>query len=223
MISENFDSPNADKEQKNDNLKDMNDDPEFYHESRMSYEADHRYSTGFYDDLKNPEQHNYLKNIYESIQEYLDRFIIEYPQFDSLRTMDISKLCVGDPVSISNFSDKKIQFVRIYTIKSLPADKLDEFVLMSGDVEVRVNRKHIKIIDDPILRLKGHEISFIYTNFKDKINVDSHVDFFYVFTEYFKMNEKQVYDSLPNKIKNEILEELNERTGCLRKKNTFDW
>jgi hypothetical protein len=81
----------------------------------------------------------------------------------------------------------------------------------------------IKILDEQILRLKSGDISFIYNDFKKNTKIESHVDFFYTFTEYFKINEKLLYESLSTRVKNEILEELDERTGCLKKLNVFNW
>lgn len=199
---------------------DMSQDAEFHHEGKMSFDADSRYADKFHSDAYDPETYNYMKGMYAAIQNHLDSFIIEYPQFDSLRTMDVEKLRIGDNVAVSNASDKKIASVKACNIKSIDHGT---YTLTCGNTEIKVETRDLKVIDDPILRLKGTDISFMYTTFKKAINIESHVDFFYTFTEYFKMNEKQVYDALSPRVKNEVLEELNERTGCLKKKNVFDW
>lgn len=198
----------------------MADSDEFYHESKMSFEADARYSDAYHNDAYDPERYNYMRGIFDSIQENMEQFVVDHPKYDPIRMMDVSKLKAGDNVSVSNSSDKKIPNVKTCCIKSIEGDN---FVLTCGNVEITVLTRDIKVLDDAILRLKGTDIAFMYNTFKESTNTESHVDFFYAFTEYFKMNEKQVYDSLPTRVQNEILEELNDRTGCIKKMNVFHW
>lgn len=198
----------------------MADDDQFYHEAKMSFAADTRYSDAYHNDAYDPEKYNYMRGIFTSIQTHMEEFVMANPKFDPIRMMDISKLKPGDNVSVSNSSDKKVPNIKACSIKSIEGDI---FTLMCGNVEIVVMTRDIKVMDEAILRLKGADISFMYNTFKKSTNTESHVDFFYAFTEYFKMNEKQVYDSLSNRVKNEILEELNDRTGCIKKMNVFQW
>lgn len=202
----------------NDSIND-----EFYHENKMSYNAASDFSSSFHSDAYNPETYNYFKGITTSIQKYLDVFVEKNPQFDNLRTLDTSKLkprdCIGyNGKQIGDFSCTG----RIFIIESIVNG---EYHVQCLGLESRFVFKpgEIKILDEQILKLKSSDISFIYNEFKKGTNTESHVDFFYVFTEYFKINEKLLYESLSGRVKNEVLSELDGRTGCLKKMNTFDW
>lgn len=197
------------------------DSDEFHHEAKMNYNADPEFATAYHNDAYNPDTHNYHQGIYTSIQEYLDVFVVENPKYDNLRTLDASKLRAGDTIGCSTRAIDQTGFTnKHFTIVEIVENKLK---VQNGNKVYTISIADIKILDEQLLRLRGQDLSFIYIDFKRKTKVDSHIDFFHNFSEYFKMNDKMLYDSLPEKVKNQILEELNERTGCLKKQNNFNW
>lgn len=70
------------------------------------------------------------------------------------------------------------------------------------------------------IKLKKLDINEVYEFISDELR-DSHsmVDVFSELCDYFNLNPTKFYQSLGNKFKEELIEELDERTNVLKKKN----
>jgi hypothetical protein len=195
---------------------------EHYHEAKMSYNADADYANKYHSDAYNPVSYTYTHNIMLDIQKTLDIIIRDNPQYDNLRLVDTSKLRDGDQIIYNGAPEGDLKTGDICIIESINEESFsvrkDGY---PGSHTVRYGQ--VKVIEDSLLKLKGSDISFLYNTIKAKAKIESHVDFFNALSEYLRINEKLLYDSLTPTVKNEVLIELNDRTGCIKKHNKFVW
>jgi len=69
-------------------------------------------------------------------------------------------------------------------------------------------------------KLKKIDINEIYEYISDEMrSKHSLIDIFSELTDYFNINPTRFYQSLGNKFKEELIEELDERTNILKRKN----
>jgi hypothetical protein len=275
-------------------------------ERANNYAVDTDYSHDHLNDVYEPEQYRILQNILVQVREAFDEFMIQYPEYSYLKSIDVDKANVGNQIGLINRSgtgeiistsarvfsvdfgnevvmadELSIKPTRIlvnetrklgnffitkaeeYDIKKtvsgfvisnhkkeikityeqykeiLPiiegkigkGDKVGVVnkkgagtitdisagfyrIKMNDDI-VTVKRSEIKPVDEYVNRLKAHDISnlyvFIRKNMKD--NLFGEMEFFYIFSDYFKLNERTLYTSLPSKIQGDLLTLLRKKLG----------
>lgn len=83
-----------------------------------------------------------------------------------------------------------------------------------------VHKSMIKPIDEYINKLKIKDISLLYSFIRDTIDkkIYSEIEYFYMFSEYFKINEKTLYNAIPLDIQVLLVDQLHKRVGVLHKK-----
>jgi len=126
-------------------------------------------------------------------------------QFNKAEKTLVNRKNVGDQVKVVNQKGTgKINDVDVGVYK----------IDFNGDI-VTAKRTQIKPIDEYINKLKITDISLLYTfirsNMKD--NLFGEIEYFYIFSEYFKINEKTLYSSLPIKIQSTLLSALKNKLG----------
>lgn len=82
--------------------------------------------------------------------------------------------------------------------------------------------KKFNVIDEfqQVTKLRKTDINEVYDYISEETrNSHSLVDVFSELCDYFNVNPTKFYQSLSNKFKEELIEELDKRTGVLKRKN----
>lgn len=98
---------------------------------------------------------------------------------------------------------------------NLIADEIHELITKS-------RFKSFNVIDEfqQTIKLKKLDINEVYEYISDEMKAKhSLVDVFSELSDYFNINPTRFYQSLGNKFKEELIEELDERTNILKRKN----
>lgn len=228
------------------NNSDIPDSP--YHlEIEQKYNIVDKYESAYMSDTYNSEEYNSLKSLTEGIPVALDKFLECNPEYDDVRKVDINKIKVGDVVTVSmthhydpiydpdEYDGSSL--VQKYQSKVISIGdneitvSLDEFVYdkkchtprIFPIVECSVNKNLVTQDTNCIFRLKQQDIALLYMGIKSKMpsGISGDIEYFYVFTEYFKINEKICYSSLSAADKFRLNDELEERTGIPSSRGNF--
>lgn len=175
-------------------------------------------------DINQEYQDNYLKSNYESdeyhelktMEEELDKIvtseILALEAFASLRRMTIDDLPEGQDVKVNN--EKKAKIVK-------RVGKTNVFVARLNDgTEIEVNITNIEPTVDPIMKLKKPQLKELYEKCYEALvkknggRLDI-VNFFYVFTEYFRVNERYLFACLEPKDHGLLMDEIKKRTDMV--------
>lgn len=174
------------------------------------FNVDANYSSNYLGNIYESESYHHLSILNDDVRQALDKMVKEMPQYDKMRKMDVEKLKSGDMVQL--IREKKV--VELISYEPPHAKiKVDE------DVE-EVPTYNIEPAENPVIKLKAFEIREIYEGIKKHCKSRSYeeMNFFYVFSEYFKINEKVLFNSLPTKIKVILANELDESSGSMKKR-----
>ena len=82
--------------------------------------------------------------------------------------------------------------------------------------------KKFNVIDEfqQTVKLRKADINEVYEYISSEMRTThSLVDVFSEISDYFNLNPTKLYQSLSNKFKEELIEELDQRTGILKRKN----
>ncbi len=165
----------------------------------------------------------YLKNVYESdeyhnqislIDEFQKNFLLTLnsnPAYVHLRSIDKGMLKLGDEV-LFNINNKRYFIISI----------LDDIaVLRNNEEDVEANYENITPVDDILSKLKPEILSDLYMNIRRNIDITyyTEISFFTTFIEYFKCSEKILYNHLNITAKQQLIKELNDKTGFLKKRS----
>lgn len=161
------------------------------------------FSDAYYNDITKPEDYYTNTTILNDIIEAFSEFIKKYEQYSYLRIINISKIEVGDNISVFGLEGE-------HEIVEINDTSIN---IKHNDAIITVNISNIRLIDDCLSKLKRTDISFIYTEINKIISNDHYscIEFFNIFSEYFKINEKTLYSSLPPKAQLELMSSLSER------------
>lgn len=172
-------------------------------------------------DINSEYQSNYLQSNYESdvyyelktMEEDLDKIIKEdvlpLDAFATLRPLTVQSITEGMEVKV--FNEKKAKIV-----KHLGNGKF--IVRLNDTKELEVGLDSIEPAVDPIMKLKKpqlielYETCYLKLTTKNKGRLDI-VNYFYVFTEYYRVNEKYLFSCLEPKSQAILLEEIKNRTN----------
>lgn len=124
-------------------------------------------------------------------------------EFDTSMTFNLA------PHMVDNRSEEDKIETRII------ADKIHELIIKS-------RFKHFNNIDEfqQTVKLKKIDINEVYGYISDETR-DTHslIEVFSELCDYFNINPNRFYQSLGNKFKEELIEQLDERTNILQRKN----
>lgn len=171
------------------------------------FDVDSGYSSNYLKDIYESDDYFLIDEWYKKIRSILDDFIIKFPQYDRLRLIDVEKLKKGDKVNLIREKQPAILIDYSPPIVTVEVD--------SQIIEVKSYNVEPAPSENPIIKLKGHEIREMYCEMKNMTYTlkDDEIEYFYVFSEYFKINPKTIYNSLTSKHKMSISSELEKRTG----------
>lgn len=190
-----------------------------YNSQEPSFTVDSEYSKNYLGDTYEPEYYNRLKSILGNIVESFDEFLNTHDEYSYLRSIDIDKVGVNDRVFVTDVCCTGI-------IMQTSIDNFNFIVNINGQM-VTVEKSGIKPVDEYINKLKIPDICLLYTFIREKVDKQlfTEIEYFHVFTEYFKINEKTLYNALPRNIRGILLNALNERIGCFKKEKAvaLDW
>lgn len=181
-------------------------------ESSPSFAVNQKYSDSYLQDRYNPEEYQQEQIINDAITTAFTSFIKAYPEYSYLRSVDINRIKVGDVVNILNY-DKPANIKRFK-----PKSNTVICVLNGEEIEVPVS--DLRTVDAFLTRLKAVDIQLLYTYIRSKVSKEifGDIEYFSIFSEYFRINETTLYQALPVDIKQILLTELNERTGVFKSK-----
>ena len=100
----------------------------------------------------------------------------------------------------------------------------DDYTISVNNQTVTVHKSGLKPVDEYINKLKISDICLLYTFIREGIDKQLYndVEYFFVFSEYFKINEKTLYGALPMDIQAELLDELNSRMPVFKDEDSVE-
>jgi len=137
-----------------------------------------------------------------------------------------------DKIFDNTFEETEFEFDASLTFEVAPSyvdDRSEEDKIEAGliadrihDLIIKSRFKHFNDIDEfqQASKLRKIDINEIYEYISDEMrSKHSLVDIFSELSDYFNINPTRFYQSLGNKFKEELIEELDERTNILKRKN----
>jgi len=171
--------------------------------SSPKYSIHPTFSGAYYSDITKPEEYYTDITILNDIMSAFSKLISENTKYSYLRVIDISKIEIGDKISVLGLDDE-------YEILKIDESTIE---IDFNESPLEINKANVRLIDSCLSKLKRTDISFIYTEIS-KIILNDHyscIEFFNIFSEYFKINEKTLYNSLPHGLQLELLDNLQKR------------
>jgi len=172
-------------------------------------------------DINSEYQSNYLKSNYESdeyhelktMEEDLDKIVKEdILKLDAFATLKpLTSESIIDGMEVKVFNEKKAKIVK--------HNGNNKFVVKLNDgTELEIGLESIEPAVDPIMKLKKPQLIELYETCYTKLTAKNNgrldiVNYFYVFTEYYRVNEKYLFSCLEPKSQAILLEEIKNRTN----------
>ncbi len=183
------------------------------------------YRLAFCSDTSEPEQYFAQQNLLMLLISSLDSFIKTNQAYNYLRSIDINKFQNGDEIVVIDINKKRDidnpvpvdQSKKLY-IKSFDNKKYT-VVDIDGN-EYIVDMLDVRPVDEFITKIKNEHIVSLYNFIYDdlKINDCTCIDFFFIFTEYFRIDDSKLYSNLPKKHQLNLLNFLDERIENIKHK-----
>jgi len=175
-------------------------------------------------DINSEYQNNYLQSNYESdvyhelktMEEDLDRIvkeeILKLDTFASLRPLMADNVVEGMEVKV--FNEKKAKITKILGAKMFN-------VRLNDGTELKVGIDSIETAVDPIIKLKKPQLVELYNLCYNKLLIKNNgrldiINYFHVFTEYYRVNERYLFSCLEPKNQAVLLEEMKSRNPDMR-------
>jgi hypothetical protein len=179
-------------------------------QDRLNFEIDNNYQDQYLDENYEPERYNIMKNLLSGITKSFDDFLDEHKKYHYLRSIDISKVGINDRIMI-------IEPCCTGIIINISEDTC--IVQVNGSM-METSTTNIKPVDEYINKLKIADISLLYEYIRNKADSRTYdeIEYFFVFSEYFKINEKTLYNAMSTETQSILLNELNKRVGLFGKK-----
>lgn len=175
------------------------------------YNAEPDYGEKYLQQTQNPERYNEMVALHDGIKTGFDDFLDKNEEdYGYLRSIDVGRAVAGDEIMVVGHNKPGI-------IKSIKGENY--VVTMDGET-IKTTVKDVRPVDEYINRLKAIDTCNLYTHIREMLDVEmySEIEYFYVFSEFFKINEKTLYHALPVDIQGKLMQELNDRTGVFKKK-----
>lgn len=182
--------------------------------NQANFEIEAGYSNTYLSSNYEPERYQRLENILNGITIIFDEFLDTHEKYAYLRSIDMDKVGINDRVFVTDM---------LCTGIIMSCDNGIYIINVNGEV-VETTKAGVKPVDEYINKLKIPDIRLLYTFIRDKIDqkIFSEIEYFYVFSEYFKINEKTLYGSLPMDVKGILLGELDENIGVFEGEKGVD-
>ncbi len=182
--------------------------------SQPNFSVNSEYSSLYLENNYKPERYNRLNRILDGITASFDEFLDSHEKYAYLRSIDIDKVGKHDRVFVTEMQCTGI----IMSING------ETFTVNVNGETISIGKKGIKPVDEYINKLKIPDICLLYTFIRERIDkvFFSEIEYFHVFSEYFKINEKTLYSALPMDIQGILLDELNKSIGVFKKKKVVE-
>lgn len=173
-----------------------------------SFSVESEYSSLYLENNYEPERYNRLNNILKDITISFDKFLDTHEKYAYLRSIDVDKVGKNDRVYLTDMQCTGI-------IMQIDGETI---VVNVNGQPVSVTKTGIKPVDEYINKLKIPDISLLYTFIRERVDkkMFTEIEYFYVFSEYFKINEKTLYNALPMNIQASLVDELNKKVGIFK-------
>lgn len=173
---------------------------------KISFSADQTYQDTYLQDIYNTEEFYFLKFMKDKFQEELKNLIRITSEYKYLKSYDVSFLEEGD--DIFYLKEKEPYVIQyIFSEKEIFICKKDNSAIKFCDLtEIRPYDKAITEFN------KNHRIE-VYEKLNKIINDkgSNHIEFFSIFCEYFKIEEKVLYNAIPTEYQDKLKKELRHR------------
>lgn len=176
----------------------------------MKYDISPQYNTKHLDSNYNPERYRMISNMESCINDSISEFVLLNPELSFLN--DISISTIGKGCTVKDVNEIQYQVLD---------KKGDILVLKNQSGKRELNILDIRPIVDVSSKLTLENISKLYMFIRDKMDkmLFNDIDYFDIFTEYFRLNPATTYEALPINIKTELLNKLNESSHIFKDKN----
>lgn len=177
---------------------------------QVSFTADADYASSYLKNVYEPDDYHNVNKLLEEFQTNFITIISVNPAYSHLRSIDKSFLRVDDEIIYNG--DNKRYFIVAF---------VQETIKIKGHgAEIEVGMESITPIDEILNKIRPEIFSDLYSNIRKNIDTKyyTETDFFQCFCDYFKCNEKLLYQKLSVTAKERLIKELNNKTGFLNKK-----
>jgi hypothetical protein len=166
----------------------------------------------------NPYQEESISQLYDSLKEEFRKLCLTENKYNYFKIFEFNNVTLNDKVTIAiknqnKFNLKKVKIVLIQN-ENLIVEFPDQSVLLTDKMSIRPESESSN--------LRIEHASEIYEKIVDKIFLENSssniIDYFYVFTDFFNLDEQNFFMNLAPKNKEDLIRELNSRTGFLGKK-----
>ncbi len=194
------------------------------HSNKMYYSVERDYEKSKLSDIYDPETSYEKKSMMNDLSIAFDKVLITHPSFGNLRSIDINKALPGDEIYYVEKPFLKGQtkvYMEIKQLCRIISVEDDKYKLLNDKgEEIETTIADIKPVDEIINKLKSDEMRNLYVIVRKNMpKIGSEMEYFDIFSSYFRIHEKVLYDSLPESIHNKLLTELNAKTNVFSKKN----
>lgn len=182
--------------------------------NQPNFEIDTEYSNAYLGSNYEPERYQRLESILNGITISFDEFLNTHEKYAYLRSIDMDKVGVNDRVFVSDMQ---------CTGLIMSYENGIYIVNVNGEL-IEVTSSGVKPVDEYINKLKIPDICLLYTFIRERVDqkMFSEIEYFHVFSEYFKINEKTLYNALPMDVQGILLNELNKNVGVFKKGNDVE-
>ncbi len=186
-------------------MADENDRPD----GAISFDINADYQSTYLKSNYESDDYHELKVMEENLNDVVINRILSLDNFASLRPLKAEDLKIDQEVKV--FNEKKARIT-----KKINSDTF--LVKFNNGDELEVKIDSIEPPVDPIMKLKKPQLEELYVLCHDILfeksgQIIDIVNFFYVFTEYFRVNERYLFACLEPKTQAFLLEEIKKRTG----------
>ncbi len=177
----------------------------------MKYDISPQYNTKHLDSNYNPERYRMVSNMESCINDSISEFVILNPGLSFLNDISLSTICKG--CNVKDVNDVQYQVL----------DKKGDILVLKGAAgKKEMNIYDIRPIVDVAAKLNLESISKLYMFIRERMDkmLFNDIDYFDIFTEYFKLSPGTTYEALPINIKTELLNKLNEASHIFKEKHS---
>lgn len=180
----------------------------------VKFDISPQYNNKHLDSNYNPERYRMISNMETCINDSIPEFVSSNPELSFLNDISMNTICVGSNV-------KDVNDVPYKVIKK----NGDSVVIENSTGKKEINIYEIRPLIDVSSKLSIESISKLYMFIRERMDkmLFSDIDYFDIFTEYFRLNPAITYEALPVSIKTELLNKLNESSHIFKDKTLGLW
>lgn len=176
-------------------------------QQRISFVAETSYRNNYLGDIYDTEEFYFINFIKEKFIFYLKEFISTHEQYAFLKSCDMS-LISEDDVVLYQKEKENYTVNYIFSNNEVLISKSPRLV----DMKI-VDMKELAPLDKFLSKLRGQDYELLYNYLSERVNGkdNTDVEFFFVFSNYFKIGEGKLYQMIPHKFQERLKNTLKKR------------